>query len=230
MASEGDRGRSVTIGIGVARVAVAIIGLVAIVAQFTRSFDDPFPGASNFPFLFTYQSNLLAALVLLAGARRMWVSQVDSRRWDLVRGAVVTWLATTAIVHATLPTSANDTGIVYNYPWATDVLHIVIPALIVLDWLLVPPGHRVAYRAALLWTVYPIAFAAFSLVRGPFVGWYPYPFLDPRGDGWASVGLYVVAIAVGFLLFSGLVVLVGNLARQWWSSRAHTTLAREAVR
>ncbi len=220
-----EHGRLMTQGIAIARAAFAVLALVAIVAQFTRSFDDPFLGAGNFPFLFTYQSNFVAALVLLAGAWRLWDNQVDTVKWDLLRGAVVTWMATTGIVHATLPTSANDTGISYNYAWASDFLHQVMPLVLVLDWLLMPPRHRLAFRHALLWTVYPLAFAAFSLVRGPFVDWYPYPFLDPRDDGWGSVALYVVAIAAGFLLFSWLVVTIGNFARQWWATRALTNPA-----
>ncbi len=214
-----ERGHATRKSIAVARVGFAVLALVSIVAQFTRSFDDPFLGASNFPFLFTYQSNFLAVLVLLGGARRLWDNQVDSQRWDLIRGAVVTWMATTGIVHAILPTSANDTGVSYNYQWGTDVLHIVMPLVLLLDWLLVPPRHRLTFKHALLWTVYPLVFAGFSLVRGPFVEWYPYPFLDPRENGWGSVALYVVGIAVGFLLFSWLVVTIGNVARQWWAGR-----------
>lgn len=214
-----EHGPTTRKSLAVARLAFAVLALVSIVAQFTRSFDDPFLGAGNFPFLFTYQSNVVTAIVLLIGAWRLWTGQVDSLGWDLLRGAVVTWMATTGIVHATLPTSANDTGVVYNYPWATDVLHIVMPLVLLADWLLSPPHHRLAFRQALLWTVYPLAFAGFSLIRGPFVDWYPYPFLDPRDNSWGSVALYVVAIAIGFLFFSWIVVTIGNVARQWWASR-----------
>lgn len=209
--------------IAIARAAFAVLALIAIVAQFTRSFDDPFLGAGNFPFLFTYQSNFVAALVLLAGGWRLWDNQVDTVTWDLLRGAAVTWMATTGIVHAVLPTSANDTGISYNYAWASDYLHQVMPAVLLLDWLLTPPRHRLALKRALIWTAYPLIFAGFSLLRGPFVDWYPYPFLDPREDGWAMVGVYVVAIAVGFLVFSWIVVTIGNVARQWWATRALST-------
>lgn len=225
-----ERGDTTRKALVIARIAFAVLTIVAIVAQFTRSFDDPFLGAGNFPFLFTYQSNLVAALVLLTGAWRLWDHQRESDRWDLLRGAVVTWMATTGIVHAVLPTSANDTGIIYNYLWATDVLHQVIPVVLLLDWLLVPPRHRLAFRHALLWTVYPLVFAGFSLLRGPFVDWYPYPFLDPRENGWAMVGVYVVAIAVGFLVFSWIVVAIGNFARQWWATRTLTTPVHDALR
>lgn len=211
----------------IARVAFALLTLVAIVAQYTRSFDDPFLGAGDFFFLFTYQSNFLAAVVLLAGAWRLWTNQRDTPVWDLLRGAVVTWLATTGIVHAVLPTSANDTGISYNYQWASDVLHQLMPIVLLLDWLISPPQHRLAFKRALLWTLYPLAFCAVSLLRGPFADWYPYPFLDPREDGWAMVGAYVVAISAGFIVFSWVVVTLGNAARQWRATRVLATPAHD---
>lgn len=220
-----EHGDTIRKSIVIARIAFAVLTIIAIVAQFTRSFDDPFLGAGNFPFLFTYQSNVVAALVLLTGAWRLWDHQRDSDRWDLVRGAVVTWMATTGIVHAVLPTSANDTGIVYNYPWATDVLHLLIPIVLLLDWIVLPPDHRLSFRRALVWTLYPLTFCAVSLLRGPFVDWYPYPFLDPREASWLAIGRYVVAIAAGFLLFSWLVTAIGNAARQWWATKALSTPA-----
>ncbi len=102
-----------------------------------------------------------------------------------------------------------------------------MPLVLLADWLLVPPRHRLTFKHALLWTVYSLVFAGFSLLRGPFVEWYPYPFLDPRDNGWTSVSLYVLGIAVGFLLFSWLVIVAGNLARQWWVTRALTSPAHE---
>lgn len=210
----------------IARVAFAVLAIVAIVAQFTRSFDDPFLTPASFFFLFTYQSNVAAAVVLLLGAWKLGRNQIDSPKWDFVRGALVTYMATTGIVHATLPTSANDTGIVYNYPWATDVLHQLMPLVMFLDWLIVPPAHRFAIGRAALWTLYPLAFCAVSLLRGPLVDWYPYPFIDPREEaGWTGVGIYTVAILVGFLVFSTVVVAIGNAARRWWRGRSLTASA-----
>ncbi len=205
----------------IARAAFGVCAIVAIVAQFTRSFDDPFLTPASFFFLFTYQSNFAAAVVLLIGAWKVWENQVDSVRWDSLRGALVTYMATTGIVHAVLPTSANDTGIIYNYPWASDVLHQLMPLVVFLDWLIVPPAHRLGLKRAVWWTLYPLAFCAVSLLRGPLAEWYPYPFIDPRDyAGWAGVGLYTVAISVGILIVSAIVVAIGNAARQWWAGRS----------
>ena len=54
--------------------------------------------------------------------------------------------------------------------------------------------------------IFPIVWAIYTLIRGPFTPneitgasyWYPYPFLDPHlsPNGYASVGFYVVMIAI----------------------------------
>jgi hypothetical protein len=94
------------------------------------------------------------------------------------------------------------------------VLHKIIPLVMVFDWLVDPPRRPIAWRSALLWLAYPVLYLAYSLVRGPFVDWYPYPFLNPaQPGGYGAVGLYAVAIALGALLFVGLVVNVGNNVR-----------------
>jgi hypothetical protein len=61
---------------------------------------------------------------------------------------------------------------------------------------------------------YPLAYLAYSLIRGPIVDWYPYPFLDPdEVGGYAGVAAYCVAIAAGVLGFIWLIVTLGN--RTW---------------
>ena len=47
---------------------------------------------------------------------------------------------------------------------------------------------------------YPLAWALITLVRGQFVDWYPYFFLDPTGSlGWGGVSAYIVGITGIFL-------------------------------
>jgi hypothetical protein len=94
------------------------------------------------------------------------------------------------------------------------VLHRVIPVVMVADWLIDPPRAALELRRALIWLVYPLLFAAYSLMRGPIVGWYPYPFLDPaQVGGYGVVALYCLGIAAGALLFTWLVVSVGGTLR-----------------
>ena len=55
-------------------------------------------------------------------------------------------------------------------------------------------------RQGLVFLAYPIAYLAYCLIRGPIVDWYPYPFLDPRTNGYGFVAIMSVFVAVVALL------------------------------
>jgi uncharacterized membrane protein len=85
----------------------------------------------------------------------------------------------------------------------------------VVDWLLDPPDRPPRIRRALAWLLYPLVYLAYSLIRGPRVGWYPYPFLDPqRSGGYGVVAGTSLAIVVVTGLFVCLIVWVGNVRRR----------------
>jgi hypothetical protein len=66
--------------------------------------------------------------------------------------------------------------------------------------------------------VFPFVFLAYTLVRGPLVDWYPYPFLDPRQHGYGHVVLGAAGVGVGFV--------VTTLVVRW----AGSALGRRPVR
>jgi hypothetical protein len=51
-----------------------------------------------------------------------------------------------------------------------------------------------------VWAIYPLAYLAYSLIRGVQTGKYLYPFLDPGLVGWQQTMLRNLAIAVAFLI------------------------------
>ncbi|WP_456285900.1 Pr6Pr family membrane protein [Microbacterium sp. JZ70] len=84
-------------------------------------------------------------------------------------------------------------------------LHIVFPALALVDWLVAPDRPRLPWRE--LWVVFPylVLWLAVVLVRGAVDGWVPYGFLLPeRGAGSLVahvVGLLVALTAAGALVW-----------------------------
>jgi len=193
------------------RAGFAVLALVAIATQLSRQWDN---GASiaNFFSFFTIQGNLFAIAVLLWGA-----SGDQARRnpatVDLIRGAAALYLSIIGVVYGVL-LSGYQEEMQTTIPWVDTVLHRVIPVVMVVDWLIVPPTTRIAVRRALVWLAYPLLYAVYSLVRGPIVDWYPYPFLDPdEAGGYAGVALYCVGIAAVSALFMWLVVVAGNRLR-----------------
>lgn len=190
------------------RVYRMLLGLLAVWAV-TWDFGNwkrtrPDFDAANFWSLFTFQSNMIAGIVLVLGA--LLPAVVIHSRWaEMVRGASVMSMVTTGIVYATLlgglfnPFASDQT-------WTNGVLHQLMPIVMVVDLVLQPPINRLAFRDSLVWTIYPLLFLAYSLMRGPVVDWYPYDFINPAEvGGYGGVAMYSVAILAGFLVIAALV-------------------------
>ena len=193
------------------RFAFGTLIIAAIVTQLVQQVDKGNSIANFFSF-FTIQSNLLAAAILFWGVTRDQERR-DPATVDLVRGAATLFLSITGVVYGLLLSGYTE-ALQTTIPWVDNVLHRIIPIVMVIDWLLVPPRTRLSLRKALIWFAYPALYSVYSWIRGPIVDWYPYPFLDPRNaGGWAAVAAYSVAIAAGALLFAWLVVMAGNRLR-----------------
>jgi hypothetical protein len=67
------------------------------------------------------------------------------------------------------------------------------------------------WKDILRWIIYPIVYLFVVLIRGAFSGFYPYPFIDVREDGYINVLLYGVGLITAFLLLSLLFVAIGKL-------------------
>lgn len=95
----------------------------------------------------------------------------------------------------------------YIWPvWPNEVLHVWAPILLVADWLFAPGRYAIRLRASFWVLLYPLAWVAFSIVRGLATGWWPYPFLNPTEPaGWLGVVEYILGIAV-FLLVNAVVM------------------------
>lgn len=85
-----------------------------------------------------------------------------------------------------------------------------MPIVMLVDWLVAPPRAAIAFRPALVWLAYPLIWTTFTLIRGAFEGWYPYPFLDPANGGYGVVAIYAVAILLGFLAVTWAIATVGS--------------------
>ena len=163
--------------------------------QFAKLNGDESFSPGNFFSFFTIQSNILAAatLVLVALVRRDERSQL----FDAVRGAATFYITITGVVFALLLSGLQeelDTHIAFvNF-----VVHYLIPVVLVVDWLVEPPRHRLGPRIALAWLVYPLGWFAYTLVRGSIVDWYPYPFVDASRHGYGGVLVRGVLFAVAF--------------------------------
>ena len=108
-----------------------------------------------------------------SGARR--------RVWRVVRVAAVVGITITGVVHWFFLRPLLDLA---GWSYLCDkLLHVVVPLLAVVGWLLFGPRPRVTLGAWLLALIWPAAWLAYTLVRGAVTGFYPYPFLNVAGAG-----------------------------------------------
>ncbi|MGH8122774.1 MAG: Pr6Pr family membrane protein [Rudaea sp.] len=168
---------------------------------------------ANYFSFFTTLSNLLAAIVLTAGAIQLLRRRQPTPADDIVRGSAVVAMTIVGLVFGLLLRRMQNAGVI---PWVNFVIHYLMPVVMVADWLLQPPESKLALRHIGLWLIYPVAYLIYALVRGAVVDWYPYWFIDPHKapGGWSGVVLYGAAIAIGFLVVSGLLLFLGNRLRR----------------
>ena len=189
-----------------ARAAFAALTLAAIGAQLAELAGRGVLDPVNFFSYFTIQSNLIGVAVFAAGAAR-W-RRPRSGTFDLVRGGAVLYLTVTLVVFALL---LADTDVDTAIPWVNTVVHQVFPLAVIVDWLVDPPGEPITFRRSLWWLAYPLAWVAYTLVRGPLAAWYPYPFLDPANGGYPTVALYVVAILAFGIALCAIIAAVSRM-------------------
>ena len=196
----------------IVRVVSVVVVLIGIVTASSAAAGDGDWDPTRFYAYFTIQSNLIGVFALVWAFRRR--NAPKTRAMDLFRGAAAAYLTVTFFV-VIFFLSNEDVDL--QVLWIDAVLHRIFPIIVVLDWIIDPPGTRLRWRDALIWLVYPLVWLGFTLVRGASDGWYPYPFLDPANGGYGSVGLYVIGITIGFLLLSMIYIWLGN----WRSERAN---------
>lgn len=196
------------------RYGFAILGLVGLAAQYLYNIANiPNYKPANFFSFFTIESNIIAVVALLVAGFFAW--QGGLPRWvQYLRGAATIYMTVTGVTYSLLLRNVQvDTAV----PWVNLVLHYIIPIVMIIDWLVDLPPFRIRVRSAMVWLVYPILYLAYSLIRGPIVDWYPYPFLDPRPEGYGPVIVTSIGIAVGGLLLALLMA---------WTTRLRVSFAR----
>lgn len=154
---------------------------------------------------FTIQSNLWVAI---AAATLLRDPDRDGALWRVLRIDAVLGISLTGLVHFFLLrplldlrglNAVADTG-----------LHLVVPALAVLGWLLFGPRPRLDLSSVLFSLVWPVAWLALTLVIGAMTQWYPYPFLDVGVRGLGPVLLTCAAVTIAFLALAAVAWLIDS--------------------
>lgn len=151
----------------------------------------------------TIWANVLVAwstLTLALGRDR------DTRLWRTLRLDAVVLILVAGVVHFFFLRPLLD---LHGWDLVADrSLHLVVPALAVAGWLVFGPRGRAGMQDLLPSLALPVGWLAYTLVRGAFVDWYPYPFIDVGEHGYAVVLLNCAGVAALMLLIGWVVLLL----------------------
>jgi len=152
---------------------------------------------------FTVQSNLLVGVVSVLLVVR---PARDGAVFRVARLDALLCIAVTGIVYQTVLRGIAELSAAGQV--SDLLLHLLAPLLALVAWVLVGPRPRV--DAATVWwsLAFPLAWIAYTFVRGAVVGWYPYPFLDVTTLGLAPALLNTAVVAVVFVGLAWLVRVV----------------------
>lgn len=169
-------------------------------------------GLVNFFGFFTVLSNILVATVLTADA---FGRESAARRFWLAPRVVSGVLASILFV-----------GIAYSlllrHLWqpqgwqliADGLLHDVMPVLFAVYWWRRVEKGALRVGHVLAWSVYPLVYFGYALLRGQLIGFYPYPFIDVAVLGFTQVLLNALVMLAAFLVLG-----LGVIGLDRWQGR-----------
>lgn len=196
------------------RLLSSALVLASIATQvIDESIHNDFVAKEYFSY-FTIQSSLINVVILALSGLAAVRLQRESPLVGVLRASVVSYAVVTAVVYNLLLRGLPDEGYV-GIQWPNEVIHVWVPLFLLVDWIVSPARPSLRMRDLRIVIIYPLAWVAFTLIRGLLDGWFPYPFLEPAGPaGWPGVAIYVLGIAAFIVaVSSGLVA----ISRARWS-------------
>jgi len=122
-------------------------------------------------------------------------------------------------------------GIVYNVIlrslWAPtglqktvdELLHTVIPALVIIFWLAFVPIEQLKWKNVFAWLIYPILYMIYALIHGYVTRWYPYPFVDVNEIGYNKALINAGGVLLIIFLLSLALIATGKLMKKFDSKK-----------
>lgn len=189
--------RNARIWFGVTALVVffgLVVQLLVVADLETGFFDSRLERVLNVFAFFTIQSNVVLGVTCLLLALD---PDRSSELFRVVRLTGVVAIAITGVVYHSALAQLTD---LESWALVADhATHTVAPVMGVAGWLMFGPRGQASARIVWLSAIFPVCWSAFTLIRGAIIDWYPYPFIDAGGLGYAKVFVNCVWVAVLYL-------------------------------
>ena len=194
------------------RTAAGVLGWATLLLQYVLVVSKPdgpdlFARTVNFFSFFTILTNILVALALTLPALIPHSAPGQFFARPSVRTAITCYIAIVmAVVYFILRHIQDLEGLNLL---CDIILHYVMPALFIIDWLCFVPKGTLRFSDTPKWLIYPVVYLGWTFIHGAYSGFYPYPFLNADELGVARV-LQFEAILLAIFLALGLILVTGG--------------------
>jgi hypothetical protein len=189
-------------------ILIALIAWFAICLQFSISNEK----ILNFFSYFTILSALLIAISLTTSLIKP-SSRVGAYfdRFS-VQTAITLYILIVFLIY-NFVIRRNWTQTVWQF-MADNLLHVAIPILYIIYWLLIIPRGILNWKNIFAWLYFPAIYLCYTLLRGALTYWYPYSFLNAIRLGYAKVFLNIVILIAVFMITGLLLVFINRLLKR----------------
>lgn len=116
-------------------------------------------------------------------------------------------------------------GIVYNlilrFSWSPtgfqklddELLHSLIPILVLVYWIVFVDKKQLKFKDVFSWLIFPFVFLVYTLIRGYFFNFYPYPFIDIIQLGYSKVIINSFFMVLAFLIVGFLLIGIAKISK-----------------
>lgn len=202
------------------RLATAFALLSSVIYQVTdRLLNNVFRPGEYFAY-FTIQTSLIAAAVLAVSGMRELRGVADTKALNLAKLSVSSYAIVVAVVYNALlrGTVVQPGDPDYGYDWPVlpnEILHVWAPIFIVLDFALTKTTTKLKFKQIFWILVFPMAWLAFTIIRGIITDWWAYWFLNPNLEaGVGGVAVFIMIIVVFGLVSASISLALNKLSNR----------------
>jgi hypothetical protein len=196
--------------------AIALIAWFALILQLYTLINNtpgngmtPLQAIGRFLIFFTVLTNLLMA----SGLSIILLTPRSAAGRFFSKPAIITAIAVYIFI----------VGLVYNVVlrnvWhpeglqkiADELLHVAVPVLFIIYWLLFAAKSSLDWIYAFRWLVFPAIYLVYAMLRGGIEGFYPYPFLNAYELTFGKVFMNCAGMLFVFIITGLLFIWVSRL-------------------
>ena len=169
-------------------------------------------GFVDFISFFTIQCNLLVALCVSFSLLLPHSAPGRFFSKSSVQSAIALYIFIVGLVYNTVLRGLYEFKGMQRV--VDNLLHVWVPVLYIMYWYAFTSHTFFRWKQCLYWLIYPLLYTMYSMIRGSFVHWYPYPFLNAQDLGYPKVFVNMLAVLAAFCITGLIVIGINRRAKE----------------